>query len=121
MATQDNGLFTAKYLHEQLNIPYKYLTKLMTILVKSGCLISIQGREGGFRIDKKPEGVTLARIIEAVEGMDGFNSCILGFDECSDNNPCALHFVWEKNKADFLKTLKTTTLSDLAKEKITRY
>ena len=121
MATQNNGLYTAKYLHEQLNIPYKYLTRLMTNLVKGGCLISIQGRDGGFRINKKPGEITLDRIIEVVEGMDSFNSCILGFDECSDENPCALHFVWEKNKTDFLNTLKTTTLADMAKEKITRF
>lgn len=121
MATQNNGLFTAKFLHEQLNIPYKYLTRLMTNLVRSGCLVSIQGREGGFRINKQPRGITLDKIIEAVEGMDSFNSCILGFDECSDDNPCALHFVWEKNKADFLNTLETTTLEDLAKEKIARF
>ena len=101
MATQNNGLYTAKYLHEQLNIPYKYLTRLMTNLVKGGCLISIQGRDGGFRINKKPGEITLDRIIEVVEGMDSFNSCILGFDECSDENPCALHLYGKKIKRIF--------------------
>ncbi len=115
MANQDRELFTAKYIHEQLNIPYKYLTRLMTRLAKSeeGLLVSIQGRDGGFKITNKLNEITLARIIETVEGMDSFNACILGFSECSDDNPCALHFVWEKHKASFLKTLRTTTLEDL--------
>ena len=115
MTNQNRELFTAKYLHEQLSIPYKYLTRLMTRLAKSdnGLLTSIQGRVGGFRINKKPGDVSLAMIIEAVEGMESFNKCILGFDECSDENPCALHLVWVKHKDAFLNTLRTTTLADL--------
>jgi Rrf2 family protein len=115
MANQNRELFTVKYLHEQLNIPYKYLTQLMTRLAKSdqGLLTSIQGRDGGFKINKKLSVVSLAKIIEAVEGMDSFNTCFLGFEECSDENPCAMHFVWEKHKELFLNTLNTTTLDDL--------
>ncbi len=113
MASREQELFSAKYLHEQLNIPYKYLTKLMTDLAKHGCLISIRGRVGGFKFTKKLNEISLAKIIEAVEGMDSFNSCILGFHECSSENPCAMHFVWEKNKEAFVKTLENTTLNDI--------
>jgi len=121
MASNEKGLYTAKYLHEQLNIPYKYLTKLMTDLVKGGCLKSIQGRDGGFMIVKESDKLTLAEIVETVEGIDGFNGCILGLPECSDENPCAMHFVWEKNKRSFINTLETTTLAELAKERIVRF
>ncbi len=121
MANQNQDLFSAKYLHEQLNIPYKYLTKLMTNLAKHGCLKSIRGRDGGFRINKKLNEISLAKIIEVVEGMDSFNACILGFHECSSENPCAMHFVWEKNKAEFIKTLKNTFLDDIKNMKVARY
>jgi Rrf2 family protein len=121
MASNNKGLYTAKYLHEQLNIPYKYLTKLMTDLVKSGCLKSTQGREGGFSIIKDPSKFSLADIIEAVEGYDGFSGCILGLPDCSDENPCAMHYVWEKNRNSFINTLETTTLAELVKQRIVRF
>ncbi len=122
MVSQDNReLFSAKYLHEQLNIPYKYLTKLMTDLAKNNCLTSIRGRNGGFRITKKSNEISLAKIIKAVEGMNSFNACILGFHECSSENPCAMHFVWEKNKAAFIKTLENTTLNDINHMKISKF
>ena len=121
MACQKQDLFSAKYLHEQLNIPYKYLTKLMTNLAKSGCLTSIRGRDGGFRITKEIKDISLAKIIESVEGMDSFNSCILGFHECSSDNPCAMHFVWEKNKTDFIKTLENTSLQDINHLEVGRF
>jgi len=122
MASQDDrDLFSAKHLHEQLNIPYKYLTRLMTDLAKYGCLLSIRGRDGGFKITKSIKEISLAKIIEAVEGMDSFNSCILGFHECSSDNPCAMHFVWEKNKAAFIKTLETTSLDDINHMEVSRF
>jgi len=115
MAKNNEQLNSAKYMHEQLNIPYKYLTKLMTDLKRTGFLSSVKGREGGFRICKSTKEITLAQIIDAVEGIDNFNACILGFNECSDINPCAMHFIWEGNKKNLLQTLNKTTLYDLNK------
>ena len=121
MASHNQKLFSAKYLHEQLDIPYKYLTRLMTKLSKHDCLKSVKGRNGGFYLNKKLGEITLANIIEVVEGMDAFNKCILGFDECSSENPCAIHFIWEKNKKAFLETLRKTTLKDITHMEIKKY
>jgi len=121
MAKEKEQLLSAKYLHEQLHIPYKYLTRLMTDLAKNGYLISVKGRDGGFRIIKDLKEISLANIVQSVEGMDSFNACILGFHECSSENPCAMHFVWEENKKQLLKTLKTTTLNDLNHINIGKY
>ena len=121
MAKNNTELNSAKYLHNKLNIPYKYLTRLMTDLVKNNYLISIKGRNGGFKINKELSKITLANIIESVEGMDSFNSCVLGFHECSDENPCAMHFIWEENKHNFVHTLEKTTLLDLCKTNIAKY
>ncbi len=121
MAKNNTQMNSAKYLHEQLNIPYKYLTRLMTNLVRNGYLKSIKGRNGGFKLNKELNKITLANIIESVEGMDSFNSCILGFHECSSENPCAMHFIWEENKNNLLRTLEKTTLLDLYETKIMKY
>ena len=121
VAKNNQQLNSAKYLHEQLNIPYKYLTSLMTSLVKSGYLMSVQGRNGGFKINKKLSEITLAKIIETTQGMDSFNGCVLGLYECSDDNPCAMHHVWQHNKENFLNTIKNTTLNDLYGMNITKY
>jgi Rrf2 family protein len=121
MAANNEEKYSAKFLYEQLNIPYKYLTKLMTDLAKRGCIESIQGRNGGFRIAKDLKDITLASVVEAVEGVSNLNGCILGFDECSDENPCAMHAFWEKNKANILHIFESTSLQDLANADIARF
>ena len=121
MASQKGELFSATYLHEQLDIPYKYLTRLMTDLTKSDYLDSIRGRNGGFRIAIDLKKISLANIVEIVEGMEHFNSCVLGFHECSSENPCAMHYVWEKNKEELLNMLENTTLSEISYQEISKF
>ncbi len=93
----------------------------MTDLAKQGYLESIRGRAGGFRFQKNLNKITLIKIIEAVEATDGFDKCILGLEDCSDENPCALHFVWEKTKKEFMKNLSNTTLADLVSIEIKKF
>jgi Rrf2 family protein len=121
MVSHNMTLYTAKYLHEQLQIPYRYLSKLMTSLVKNGYLSSVRGREGGYNIKADPSRLTVSDIMEAVEGIDGFKTCVLGLPECSEENPCAMHYVWEKNKEVFVHTLRTTTIAELTTNKIGQY
>ena len=121
MAKSDMQLISAKYLHEQLSIPYKYLTMLMTSLTRNGYLISVKGRDGGFKINKNLKEITLSEIIETIEGMESFNSCVLGFNECSCTYPCAMHYVWEDNKKNLLNTFENTTLYDLSNVNIVKY
>lgn len=121
MAYQKKELFTAKYIHEKLHIPYKYLTRIMTVLAKNGYLESTRGRLGGFKFHKDLNQISLLKIVETVEGKDGFDKCILGLEDCSDESPCALHFVWEKTKTEFIKNLSTTTLADVLNVEIKKF
>ena len=93
----------------------------MTDLAKQGYLESIRGRSGGFKFQRKLNNITLIKIIEAVEGLTGFDKCILGLEDCSDEDPCALHLVWEKTKNEFIKNLSITTLADLVSIEIKKF
>jgi len=114
-------LYSAKQLVEALKISDKYLRRLMTDLTKSGIVFSIQGRDGGYVIAKKPEEIKLADILEAMEGMDKYTGCLLGFENCSDDNPCALHSSLGPIREEFLKVFTQKSLNDLEYNKITKY
>jgi Rrf2 family protein len=113
MAQQQSSLVSAKFLVEKLEISDKYLRSLMTQLAKCGLIHSIQGRDGGYKITKALDEIYLIEIIEAVDKLDKYMGCVLGFDECSDANPCALHAKWNSIKKETLTFLKTTTLKEI--------
>jgi len=54
MINSDMQVFSAKYLIDSLNVPDKYLRRLMTDLSKSGFIKSLKGRDGGYILPKMP-------------------------------------------------------------------
>jgi Rrf2 family transcriptional regulator, nitric oxide-sensitive transcriptional repressor len=115
MADHEKEKFSAKKLNEILEIPWPYLRQLLTKLSKSGFIFSTQGRNGGFQLQKPANKIILADIIEAVEGLEVLNTCIMGFNKCPFNHTCAMHEVWEETRNSILKVLNNTSLDHLKK------
>ena len=121
MGKVPDQLYTAKQLVKELKVSDKYLRRLMTDLSKSGFIRSIQGRDGGYTFIKSPDEIMLYDIIDSVEGMDKLNGCLLGFENCSCTNPCAMHYLWVDIRTDLNKVFRETRLSDMDFNKILRY
>jgi Rrf2 family protein len=113
MAKNNKIHHSAKHLHEALEIPWPYLRQLLTNLSKSGFIKSIQGRSGGFQLRKPADQIYLAKIIDAVEGLDTFNTCIMGFKTCPFEYQCVMHEVWTEARTTILDKLHETNLNDL--------
>ena len=108
-------MFSATRLHTLLNIPYKYLSKLMTKLASAGLVEVSQGNKGGYQLNITRSPIYLREIINIVEGLDNYDRCILGFDDCSDQNPCSLHTFWVNHKNGINYMIQHITLEDLYK------
>ena len=117
MADHESLRYSAKKLHEELEIPWPYLRQLLTSLTKSGFIKSAQGRNGGFQLQKPANQIFLAEIIETVEGLVVLNTCIMGFNKCPFNHTCAMHEVWEETRESILNVLNNTSLDQLVKTK----
>jgi Rrf2 family protein len=107
-------------LHQELNLPYKYLTKMVTDLVKKGLIHSSRGREGGISLARSADQIRLCDILEAIGEPLEHERCILGFDKCDALNPCALHDQWVQPKEMIETMLTSTTLSSLLNNKETK-
>jgi Rrf2 family protein len=112
----NNNLCTAKIIAEVLTIPYKYLTKIMSELVEADILISIRGRDGGYKLANAPSEIKIIDILKVLE--ESFNNyhtdCFLGTGECDPENKCALHDQWVEPKKSILAMFKDTTLADIS-------
>ena len=77
---------SASALAEGTGVPLPTAQKLMGKLGAAGLLSSVRGASGGFTLAQSPAAISLADIIEAVEGPIAMTQCS-GSDEASD---CAL-------------------------------
>ena len=117
MAKYDGTSISAAFLHKKLFIPYPYLRQILANLSKSGFIHSTRGRSGGFAFSKDKGDIYLADIIDATDGLDNYNICILGFKTCPFNTECSMHSVWEEARRNIFKVLKETSLADLANKR----
>ena len=117
LAKHQHERYSAKSLNEILEIPWQYLRQLLTTLSKEGFIISVQGRKGGFSLARKPGDIYLAEIIEAVEGLHIFNTCIMGFKECPFDEKCAMHETWQESKNNIISILRNTSLDTFRSDK----
>ena len=113
---KDTPLISAKELSENLDIPYKFLTKIMTELVKVGFIESIRGREGGYKFLRKASEITVSDILTLFNDSIKDEACILGIDLCNEKEKCALHDKWIKSKVKLQKMFRESTIESIAGE-----
>lgn len=99
---------------KDLGISFYFLSKNLQKLVKAGLLESHRGPTGGVKLAKEPAEIKLIDIIAVIDGMDFFYTCILGFEECSDENPCTVHNLWATKRQEIYELFNNTTLKDAA-------
>lgn len=109
-AHNDKGLIVSEEIANNLNIPKEFVSKILQSLTDSGIIYSKKGRVGGFTLGKNPDQITLLDIVEAIDGLDVFNSCVLGFPECSPEKPCPLHDQWGKLRSQAYNMLADETI-----------
>ncbi len=68
-----------------------YLGKIMQELVRKGFLNSVKGPGGGFWLDKQRSDITIYELLNAVDGDQIVNSCLMGRLKCNAKNPCPMH------------------------------
>jgi Rrf2 family protein len=102
------------------HVPHPYLSKLMALLARAGLVTARRGPWGGVRLSRPANLITLDQIIQAVDGRRPLEGCILGYAQCSADNPCSLHFEWTNIRDQIEEHIFQRTLADqvLAARKI---
>jgi len=110
------GPATRDEVSEAQNIPRRYLATILNDLRRAGLVTASRGPEGGYRLAKTPELISLADVIRAVDGpltqVGGVRPENLDYTGSSVN----LGQVWLELRAAERKLLETTTLRDILPE-----
>ena len=108
-----------KKISEDLTIPTPFLGKILQLLAKKKILHSTKGPNGGFGLGKKAEDIYLIDIIEAIDGLDFFNTCLIGLHSCSEDPegaPCPLHDRYGKIRDQLFELFKNENIAYLVDE-----
>jgi FeS assembly SUF system regulator len=105
----------AAELSEETGIPLPTVQKLVSKLSHAGLLRSVRGAGGGFKLARPAAAVTLADIIEAVEGPIALTSCVeTGRHDCALEGSCKVQPHWGVVNGAVRGALANITLTSLS-------
>jgi len=95
------------------NLPRDFMAKVFQRLVHAGLLRSAKGRGGGFSLARPAHQITMMQIVEAIDGAQTLDRCVVGLERCTDQMPCPQHDLYKPIRQRLKDYLNTTTLADL--------
>lgn len=115
-AEGQKGFVPVRHLADRCGVPFYFLGKICHRLTRAGILDSYKGPNGGVALSKPTAEIRVLDIVEALDGLAGFDRCLLGLDFCENEAPCPMHEAWKKIKGEILEMMSAKTLAQLAEE-----
>jgi Rrf2 family transcriptional regulator, cysteine metabolism repressor len=102
-------------------LPLAYLEHLVARLRKAGLVDSRRGSHGGYLLARPAGEITMAEVVEALEGSiapiecisEAADGSIVCSRESSKNHTCPTKLLWTRVRFSIISTLRETTLADL--------
>jgi Rrf2 family cysteine metabolism transcriptional repressor len=106
---------------ERGGLPLAYLEHLVARLRKAGLVDSRRGSRGGYLLARSPTEITMAEVVEALEGSiapiecitEGADGSITCSRETDPRHVCPTKLLWTRVRFSIVRTLQDTTLADL--------
>jgi Rrf2 family protein len=103
------------------NIPPKFLTVMLSQMIREGLVSSRRGREGGYWLARRPEEVSYGDLVRLTRGSLGLLPCAsrLAYQKCRNcisEDKCRLHRVMLMVRDETARILDGLTLADAIPE-----
>lgn len=106
---------TARELAHAAGLPFPVVGKVLKILAQEGLLISHRGAKGGYTLARPPGEISVAEIIEALEGPIALMECSAGPGHCQKEATCRVRDPWQTIHGAVRSTLSRVTLGGLVR------
>ncbi len=121
LARQTPAGASARGLAERLSLPLPVLRNILKQLTSRGVLKSTRGTRGGYRLARSPHQITLAQLLEAIEGPMRLARCCSVPEgeeerECQLEESCLIRGNMRRVHASLMQFLDEVTLAQLAEE-----
>lgn len=108
-------VFTAPALADRTAAPVPTVQKVLKLLAKGGVLASTRGVSGGYSLARPATAVTVAQIIQAIDGPIALTDCVDGAEgACGVERLCPMRGNWDKVNRAVRGALDEVTLADMA-------
>jgi Rrf2 family protein len=105
---------SAREIAELYDIPIELLAKVLQRLVRRGLLASQQGTHGGYQLAQLPSQISVADVIQAIEGPVTVTACSTDEGTCDQFAKCNVRDPLWRVRERILSALGECTIAELA-------
>jgi Rrf2 family protein len=110
----DRASSSAREIAEQYDIPIELMAKVLQRLVRGGLLASQQGTRGGYQLARGPMQISVADVIQAIDGPVTVTACSTEAGTCEQFAKCNVRDPLWRVRERILTALGECTIAELA-------
>lgn len=113
-----NSLVQSETIAQRQGIPVSYLNQLLITLRRAGLIESLRGLQGGHRLARGPEAITLLDILTALEGPILPQPSLRDHPGAAEaETPAVVDSIWVDLRDKVTHLLESHTLDELCRRK----
>jgi Rrf2 family protein len=105
---------SAREIAELYDIPIELMAKVLQRLVRGGLLASHQGTRGGYELARLPGQISVADVIQAIDGPVTVTACSTDEGQCEQFEKCNVRDPLWRVRERILSALGECTIAELA-------
>ena len=115
MTHRPRDVHTAPQIANDTGIPLPTVAKLLNVLARESLVLSHRGAAGGYTLGRSANEVSVAEIIQAMEGPIALTACVEGSGHsCEVECLCPMRGNWNQVNQAIHDALSEVTLADMA-------
>jgi len=112
----DGASTSAREIAEQYDIPLELMAKVLQRLVRSGLLVSTQGTRGGYTLRRESSSISVADVIQAIDGPFTVTACSTEDHDCEQFEKCNVRDPLWRLRERIVEALGTVSVAELASD-----
>lgn len=112
--TREGEMLSAHALSDRVGIELPTASKVLKLLAGNGLLDSYRGANGGYRVRRRADEISVAEVIEAIEGPVAMTECSEEEGLCSQEANCELRGNWQRISLAVQRALTEVSLAEMS-------
>jgi len=114
------GSLSAREIAEEYSIPAELMAKVLQRLVRRGLLVSQQGTRGGYQLARAANSISVADVIQAIDGPLSVTACSVHAGRCGQFAKCNVRDPLWRIRERIVEALTTCSVSEMVAESTPR-
>jgi FeS assembly SUF system regulator len=114
IAREPDRIHSAAELAAKMGVAGSTASKILKMLARANLLASVRGAKGGYMLSRPANHISIAELVDALEGPIGLTECSVIAGLCALESSCSIRANWRRINRVVRDALGQMTLAELA-------